>query len=457
MNRSRFRALAALALVGALAGCEDYLSGPELTTDPNRPSEATRDQLFTGMQVRQFMMHEGSLARIGSMFTQQMAGTDRQYITLDAYGITEADFTQQFTWLYTGGGLVDMNRVQADAEAAGDRVYLGISQVWEAFTFGMAASVWGAIPYSEAAGDITTPKLDPQAQVYAQVQALLDQAIANLASGAGRNPGALDMIYGGDAQKWIQAANTLKARFYLHWVEAQAAGSADAATACGGNCVQKARDAARNGIASPANNFRTFHTAKTGEENIWFQFFRDRDSYTRTGAFFVNLLKSRNDPRLAALVAPNASGAFVGSAPATGSTGASSPSAARLDPAFRQPLITWAENQLILAETELRLGNPAAALGHVNAVRTNEGLPALSSLGANPMATIIEEKYIILFQNLEAWNDYKRTCLPAITTVGGKPVPGRLFYGEGERNVNPNVPAPSAQPTRNANDPNACS
>ena len=27
------------------------------------------------------------------------------------------------------------------------------------------------------------------------------------------------------------------------------------------------------------------------------------------------------------------------------------------------------------------------------------------------------EKYIALFQNIEVWNDYKRTCLPALAAV----------------------------------------
>jgi hypothetical protein len=75
------------------------------------------------------------------------------------------------------------------------------------------------------------------------------------------------------------------------------------------------------------------------------------------------------------------------------------------------------------------------------------------------LADIMTEKYIALFQNIEVWNDWKRTCLPALTpaqgTVGG--IPARLLYAQSERNTNPNVPLPSDQPARNWNDPNACS
>ena len=67
------------------------------------------------------------------------------------------------------------------------------------------------------------------------------------------------------------------------------------------------------------------------------------------------------------------------------------------------------------------------------------------------------EKYITLFQNVEVWNDYKRTCIPALVPVNGATaIPGRLLYGVTERQTNPNVPDVGSQPPRNANDPNPC-
>ena len=71
----------------------------------------------------------------------------------------------------------------------------------------------------------------------------------------------------------------------------------------------------------------------------------------------------------------------------------------------------------------------------------------------------MNEKYIVLFQNIESWNDYKRTCLPALTPIGGGVdgvIPGRLLYPVAERQTNPNFPLPSQQPARNWNDPNSC-
>ncbi|MEO8579534.1 MAG: SusD/RagB family nutrient-binding outer membrane lipoprotein, partial [Gemmatimonadales bacterium] len=76
------------------------------------------------------------------------------------------------------------------------------------------------------------------------------------------------------------------------------------------------------------------------------------------------------------------------------------------------------------------------------------------------LQTIMEEKYIALFQNIEVWNDWKRTCFPTLTPALGKTrIPGRLYYGQTEEQTNPNTPPSSAQnlfTVRNPNDPNPC-
>ena len=59
------------------------------------------------------------------------------------------------------------------------------------------------------------------------------------------------------------------------------------------------------------------------------------------------------------------------------------------------------------------------------------------------------------YLNIEALIDWRRTCLPRITQRPGG-VPGRLYYGQGERQTNPNIPETSAQPARNDNDPAGC-
>jgi hypothetical protein len=156
---------------------------------------------------------------------QQMAGTGRQWAGYDQYVVTENDFT--FGIFYTQGGLVDIRGVQG--KVADDKLYLGIGQTWEALIMDLASDTWGDIPYSEAIGDVVTPKLDKQQDVHNALLTLLDQAIGNI-NGGGTGPGGIDLVYGGDKTKWAQAAHTLKARMYMHLGELDASNYAKAPT-----------------------------------------------------------------------------------------------------------------------------------------------------------------------------------------------------------------------------------
>ena len=470
-----------LLLAVSVAGCTDWLTGPGLTINPNQPVQASKEQLFAAVASSQESQEEGNLARWTSMFTQQMAGVGRQHATFQIYSITEADVSSYFSRTYTGGGLVDIRQVQAMAKAQGDSTFAGIAMVYEALMIGRAASIWGDIPYSEAAGDIAQPHLDSQEKVYAAVQAKLDTAIAWIPKTGGTNvgPGVVDLVYAGDRTKWVAAANTLKARYYMDWVEAQLVGGSSLAlaqTACGGDCLQKAVNAATNGISNAANDFRTFHSGNSTEWNFWYQFLVvARTGDVAASGTLVDTLKGRRVAGDQRVKAYYDSTLFNGTWDFRGAdrNGQWTPSAmqlsvlsaTRIAQGFKQPIITAAENEDLLAEAQSRLGNDAAALTALNAGKaasaasTGVAVPAAVGLtGAALLNEIKMEEWIAEFQNIEAWSDYKRNCVPKLTPAGSATdVPGRLLYGSGERNANPNIPAPANQPARNKNDPKPCS
>jgi hypothetical protein len=201
--------------------------------------------------------------------------------------------------------------------------------------------------------------------------------------------------------------------------------------------------------------------------NIWAEFLTARGGDLAAANFMVQLLNTRGDPRLSQYFTANTAGAYIGLDQNNALVGPGPASqinlAVRRQLTFRQPVVTWAENQLIRAEAEFALNGAAAALPFVNAVRTAVGLAALA--GPVTMQDIMQEKYIAQFQNIDVWNDYKRTCYPALARYGtAAEIPGRLPYASAERNANPNIPLPSAYPAgttgvsalRNWNDPNAC-
>ncbi|HEY9516716.1 MAG TPA: SusD/RagB family nutrient-binding outer membrane lipoprotein [Gemmatimonadaceae bacterium] len=445
-NKYKKLALSALLPAMLLAGCSDWLTSPKAANDPNNPITAGRDQLLVTTETGQTVVQTGDLARLLSMWVQSMAGTERQYSLLDNYQFDEDAFSPDWALTYTGGGLVDLRTMQSQALEAGDTLYAGIGKVLEALTMGTAADVWGDIPYSQAVSDTTLqPALDPQQDVYAAIQARLDTAIIYMQCAASTcvGPTSADLFYGGDVAAWTELAHTLKARYYMHVAERDPGAYALALAQTD------------SGISTPDNDLRSYHSTDPNEWNLWYQFMViQRAGYTSAGAFMVNLLKSTNDPRLEQYYAPNSQGEIVGVPPGGGTAEASSVSDVRLAQDFRQPMVTFAENQLIRAEAALNGGDAGTAVAAYNAERTAAGVPTAGSV---TLEDIITEKYIALFQQLEPWNDYKRTCLPDITPAQPRGVPGRLLYPlSAERNANPNIPAPSSQPVRNWNDPNPC-
>jgi starch-binding outer membrane protein, SusD/RagB family len=457
MPRILQRTAVALCFGVALTGCSSFLDADKATRDPNLPSAATRDQLFTGAQANIFAQQEGPLPMIVCQWMQQCSGINGRFVQQqDSYSINAATFDLPFQEVYSAGGLLSLRTVQASAAAEGDAVYEGMAQVLEALLIGTAADIWGDIPYSDAVGANPEPVFDDQMAVYTAIQALLDDAIVNL-GGAGAGPGAVDLFFGDSPladqkTKWIQVARTLKARFHLHTAEVLGAAAYTAA-----------RTAAQGGISTAANDFQTLHTGTTSERNMWVQF-QNTSGFGLdlvAGKRLVDIMLADNDPRLPEYFGENSLGGYGGFDVTTGTTPAEqiSPLAGsgRHTDDFRQPIVTWEENQLILAETNFRLGDVAAAQLALNAVRAAHGKGVVVAT----LQSIMTEKYISMFQNLEVWNDWKRTCLPTLAPALGKAaIPGRVYYGQTEEQTNPdNTPPQSAQnlfTVRNDNDPAGC-
>ena len=227
--------------------------------------------------------------------------------------------------------------------------------------------------------------------------------------------------------------------------------------------------AANGGIPDATGDFRTYHGTGTGEGNIWVQFAATTFGQdVVAGKRLVDIMVARSDPRLSQYFALNSVSGYGGqdvNPPPVAAAQVSALGGTRHVAQFRQPLLTYVENQLILAEAKHATGDDPGALINLNNARAVVPLSALSGItGAALLDSIMTEKYVALFQNIETYNDYRRTCLPALvpfaTTEFSSKIPGRLFYGLAEENANPNIPQPSTQLAtngfRNANDPAAC-
>jgi hypothetical protein len=217
---------------------------------------------------------------------------------------------------------------------------------------------------------------------------------------------------------------------------------------------------ARKGISAPANDWKTAHTSNTSERNMWAQFAQTSFGPDLVaGSALVNLMKAQNDPRIGSYYQKNSTGAYVGYDVSTGTPDVATISALVTNPTASQPIITYDETQLIIAEAALQTNDRTSAATAFNLVRARAGKPTIAAATLT-LADIMNEKYIALFENPEVWNDYKRTCLPALKAARGRSrIPGRIYYGQTEEQTNSNTPTTASQNLftyRNANDPNGC-
>ena len=453
--RQKIRATlaAATAATLALGACQNFLTADKSIADPNNPTNASTNQLLVGAAANLMGLEESGMAMIICQWVQQCAGVGGRFVESQAnyVGINSGSFNGTFSSLYTGGGLIQLRDIQSRADKAGDKVTKGIAEVMEAMVIGYGADIWGDIPYREAAGDNPSPHYDPQMQIYEDLQGVLDKAITDL-NGGGSGPGAADLFYSGDKAKWTELAYTIKARFYLHTVEK-----------LGNAQYAKVIAAAQKGISTPNNDFKDPHADATTERNMWAQFqLSSFGADLVAGKPLVDIMLAQKDPRLAEYFGTNPAGGYGGYDQASANTPAAeiSPIAGSTranDGTFAIPIVTYDENQLILAEASFVTSGPAAAAPFLNRVRARYGKPAIAT---PTLQDIMYEKYITTFENPEAWNDYKRTCIPALKAAAGKSaIPGRFYYPQAETQTNKNAPDDSGQnlfAMRNANDPNAC-
>jgi starch-binding outer membrane protein, SusD/RagB family len=482
VNKHLKGAICAAGLALVAAGCNNFLKGGDLNKDPNNPVDASPSQFFASAQSNLWQQQSGDLARLTSLWMQQIVGEQRQMRDEYEYqGVVEGSFDAEYSRAYQGGGRLDLLKADSIAATFGDSISLGVSKVVEAWMIGTDADIWGDIPYSQADSFFTypTPKLDPQQDVYTGVQKLLSEAITDLETGVGDGPGSFDLVYGGDPTKWIALAHTLKARFFLHTAEV-----------LGTPAYQSALAEANLGISSNDDDYiANFSGSQALESNPWWQFADADGSTGRAGDLagipsHLDSLLRGSDPRDTVYFAQIVDSFFVkpltkahhvshptfqpGDTTVVDTTNADQSffSSARLDFKYPQPYVTYNENLLIKAEAEFNTGATGAALADLNTERAAWATPTpwhskvvLPAIGAASLNAIMTEKYIVLFQNIETWNDYKRTCIPALTPVNnsqGGVIPGRLLYPLNEHQTNPNFPAPGQQPARNWNDPNAC-
>ena len=211
MKKLFTKSILALLIVFSFS-CEDL--NEDINSNPNDILITdVEDKLFlTGAQLANIQLQLGHLNRISGMYSGQLIGFSSLYSNIYGYNLSTVESNSEWFALYVGV-LNNMRQLQNNSS---NTLLVGIAEIIEGHAFGTAASLWGGIPYSEAGNpEIEDPTFDSQTSVYSTAIQKLTSGISTLQS-ASSGSLAQDIIYGGNKDKWIEAAYTLIARFNLH-------------------------------------------------------------------------------------------------------------------------------------------------------------------------------------------------------------------------------------------------
>lgn len=214
--------------------------------------------------------------------------TDRNVLNRDWLGLAWGGFY--------GGAAKNMEVILEKTNPAttpGMEKQYALAQIWKVFMYQRITDYWGPIPYSAVNNGENSVPYDAQQDIYANFIVLLDAATATLANYSGENAfGTNDQIYGGDVDKWVTFANTLRLRVAMR------ISKVDAATA-----KTQAEKAVAAGVMETNDDDAIFHTSQgDGGWNPlpimlpWNEF--------RMSASMESVLKGYSDPRLSAYWRP---------------------------------------------------------------------------------------------------------------------------------------------------------
>jgi hypothetical protein len=333
---------------------------------------------------------------------------------------------------------------------APSQAQLGIIKFMEVYAFSVLVDTFGNVPFTEALEpENPSPVYDDAATIYTALASHLDEAIANLSSGAGFNA-SQDIAYGGNVAQWRQAAVSLKLRMAMRLAESSPSVS------------QAMAESAFNAgpIVANADNFGINYLSAAPNTNpLWVSLVQSGRKDFVAANTLVDAMNPNNDPRLPTFF-QTYEGNYVGGTygSANGASSNSDLSELIKMPDFKGDLITAAEVHFLLSEAAARgysVGGTAeayynSAIGvsmdewgvSTSDAATYLALPevAYATAVGDWMQKIGSQKWVAMFNNgYEGWTTWRLFDLglngPVVDGIM-LDIPTRFLYPVSEATLN---------------------
>lgn len=211
MKRKYIQILSTVAAVLTVSACS-----LNINKDPNAVTTLDFAQVLTAAEYE-----VGTTFAAGNYLNSNFSSYVHQTVSreVDNYSLVANYSTLGNTWSQAYRyAIKNCDVIISQGDADGNVIYSGIARVLRAHVYMTMVDLWGDIPYSEANAGVETPKCDKSEDIYNALLADINKALDNFADTEAENklkPAANDLFYGGNVEKWVKAANTLKLKLLV--------------------------------------------------------------------------------------------------------------------------------------------------------------------------------------------------------------------------------------------------
>lgn len=289
-------ALILLLLIG-LTACDSGFE--EMNQNPNAPTENEEvpASLILPRAIQTSMDRLYSMSGlngyVGAVWAQSYAKI--QYVDEDRYDFSGRVSLVNNIWeSFYSRSLEDLNQIRiaaADEDRPNEEAIATILMAWN---FHQLTDIWGDVPYSEALQGVedTSPAYDTQEDVYNGLLQDLTDAV-DMIDVSSSPFGGEDLIYGGDMERWLKLANSLKLRMAMRLSEVDE-GTAE-------SVIQDVYDDGRH-FTSHDDNAQVDYLSYP-DNNPVNDFSREREDH-KVSKTTVDKLQELDDPRLRIYAVP---------------------------------------------------------------------------------------------------------------------------------------------------------
>lgn len=439
--------------LATLWSCQTDEQYQDLNRDPKNPTAVASDFLFTAATVSlgdQMASPNVNLNvfRFLAQYLTETTYTDEVNYDLRGRNIPQNHWSEIYRDvifdIQDAKSIVmddpDLDQSEKDAR-------IGQLEVVEVYAWHVLVDTFGDIPYTQAvkSEEFPLPAYDDAATIYEDLISRLDAVKAQLSAGQGYS--SADVIYGGDMDKWMMFANSLRLRLAMRIADVNP-----------GLSQSTAESAVQDGVFTSLDQSATiaYEGNSPNTNPLWEDLVQSgRNDYLITNTI-VDVMKPLDDPRMSAYFTDNLA-TYTG-APYGDNNDYRSYThigQAFLDPTHPGILLDYPEVEFYLAEAAQRgYSVSGTAEEHYNAAITASieywggteaeanaylSQPAVAYDAANWKQSIGTQFWLAMFDDpFEGWSVWRKFDAPDLNlpAISELPVPLRYTYPINEQNLN---------------------